>query len=198
MRRLGIMGGTFDPIHYGHLRMAEEARQAYALDQVVFVPNGQPPHKTHTRLSSAEDRYQMAKLATASNPHFDCSRVEIDRDGPSYTLDTVRHFRQEYSELDALYFITGADAILQILTWHQPENLVQQCEFIAATRPGFDLEHFTQVAPPEFLQRVSFLTIPGLDISSTDLRRRVQEGRSIKYLTPESVEEFVLERRLYR
>ncbi len=198
MQRVGIMGGTFDPIHYGHLLMGEEARQAFALDQVIFVPNGRPAHKKPYLVSRPEDRYAMTLLATASNPHFACSRLEIDRPGPSYTIDTLRHFRQERPELDALYFITGADAIMEILTWHESEKLVEECLFIAVTRPGFVLERLSEIVDTDFLRRVSFLPIPGLEISSTDIRRRIRSGRSIKYLTPEPVEEYVKRQGLYR
>ncbi|MBV9852484.1 MAG: nicotinate-nucleotide adenylyltransferase [Armatimonadetes bacterium] len=198
MQRLGIMGGTFDPIHYGHLLMAEEARQAFALEQVVFVPNGQPAHKKAYLVSAPEDRYAMTLLATGSNPHFGCDRVEIERPGPSYAIDTIRHFRRSYPELDALYFITGADAILEILTWHEYERLIEECRFIAVTRPGFVLDRLSEIAGTRFLERVSFLPIPGLDISSTDLRRRVAEGRGIKYMTPDAVQTYIARRGLYR
>ncbi len=198
MRRMGIMGGTFDPIHYGHLLMAEEARTAFALEQVVFVPNGRPAHKKAYLVSRPEDRYAMTRLATASNPAFACSRLEIDRPGLSYTIDTLTHFRREFPDLEALYFITGADAILEILTWHDAGKLVDEFQFIAVTRPGFRLEQLGKVVNEQFVQRVSFLPIPGLEISSTDLRHRVRDGRSIKYLTPEPVEEYIGSRGLYR
>jgi nicotinate-nucleotide adenylyltransferase len=198
MHRMGIMGGTFDPIHFGHLLMAEEARQAFALEQVVFVPNGRPAHKKAALVSSPEDRYAMTVLATASNPAFACSRVELDRPGPSYTIDTLRHFRTEHPELDALYFITGADAILEILSWHEAAHLVDEFLFIAVTRPGFILERLREIVDSHVLQRVSFLPMPGLEISSTDIRRRVRAGRSVKYLTPEPVEEYLLKKGLYR
>lgn len=192
------MGGTFDPIHYGHLLMAEEARQTFALDQVVFVPNGRPAHKKPYLVSSPEDRYAMTLLATGSNPQFACDRVEIERPGTSYTIDTIHHFRRAYPELDALYFITGADAILEILTWHEYDRLVEECLFIAVTRPGFVLGRLSEIADAQFLQRVSFLPIPGLDLSSTDLRRRVREGRGIKYMTPDAVQTYIARRGLYR
>ncbi len=198
MQRLGIMGGTFDPIHYGHLLMAEEARQAFALDEVVFVPNGRPAHKKAYLVSSPEERYAMTLLATGSNPHFSASRMEIERPGLSYTIDTLRAFRALYPQLDVLYFITGADAVLEILTWHEYDQLVRECRFIAVTRPGFVLERLTEIADAAFLNRVSFLPIPGLEISSTDIRRRIREGRSIKYLTPEPVEAYIRQQGLYR
>ena len=198
MQRLGIMGGTFDPIHYGHLLMAEEAQQAFALDEVVFVPNGRPAHKKAYLVSSPEDRFAMTRLATASNPHFSASRMEVDRSGMSYTIDTLRQFRALYPKLEELYFITGADAVLEILTWHEYDQLVQECRFIAVTRPGFVLEQLSTIISAEFLSRVSFLPIPGLEISSTDIRQRVHEGRSIKYLTPEPVEAYIEQHGLYR
>jgi nicotinate-nucleotide adenylyltransferase len=191
------MGGTFDPIHNGHLLMAEEARQAFRLDRVVFVPNGRPAHKKAYRVTSPEDRFNMTELAIAGNPQFACSRIELDRPGLSYTLDTVREFRREEPNLDALYFITGADAILQILTWHEANQLADECLFIAATRPGFDLERLREIVPARFLERVTFLSIPGLEISSTDLRRRAREGRSLRYLIPETVLRYIEAHGLY-
>ncbi|MEO7715632.1 MAG: nicotinate-nucleotide adenylyltransferase [Capsulimonas sp.] len=196
--RIGIMGGTFDPIHFGHLLMAEEARQAFALDEVVFVPNGRPAHKKAYLVSSPEDRFVMTELATASNPQFSCSRIEIDRPGPSYAIDTIRAFRNQYPDLEALYFITGADAILQILTWHEYDRLVEQCRFIAVTRPGFSLERLSELADKNFLDHVSFLPIPGLDISSTDIRVRTHQERSIRYLCPDGVVDYIKEMGLYR
>lgn len=198
MQRLGIMGGTFDPIHYGHLLMAEEARQAFALDDVVFVPNGRPAHKKAYLVSSPEERYAMTLLATGSNPCFSASRIEIERPGPSYTIDTLREFRRLYPDLDALYFITGADAVLEILTWHESDNLARECQFIAVTRPGFVLDQLHDLVDTEFLDRVHYLPIPNIEISSTDIRRRVREGRSIKYLTPEPVEAYIRQQGLYR
>ena len=192
------MGGTFDPIHYGHLLMAEEARQTFALEQVVFVPNGRPAHKKAYLVSSPEDRYAMTLLATGTSPHFSCDRVEIERPGMSYTIDTIRHFREQYPELDALYFITGADAILEILTWHDYERLLEECLFIAVTRPGFVLDRLAEIVDSQLLSRVSFLPIPGLDLSSTDLRRRVREGRGIKYMTPDAVQTYIARCGLYR
>jgi len=194
---VGIMGGTFDPIHYGHLLMAEEARQAFDLREVVFVPNGRPAHKKEYLVTGPEPRFRMTELATESNPHFRCSRVEIDRPGPSFAIDTIRAFHAEYGDLDDLYFITGADAILQILTWKDYTSVISECRFIAATRPGFVLDQLNEVAGGSLVDRVSYLTIPGLDISSTDIRNRIREGRSIKYLTPEPVEQFIHEQGLY-
>ena len=198
MQRIGIMGGTFDPIHFGHLLMAEEARQAFALDQVVFIPNGRPAHKKAYLVSSSEDRFAMTLLATESNPYFTCSRIELDRPGPSYTIDTLRAYRALHPDLDALYFITGADAVLEILSWHEYDKLADECRFIAVTRPGFVLDRLEEMLDADFLHQISFLSIPGLEISSTDLRRRVREGRSVKYLTPEAVEGYIEQNGLYR
>jgi nicotinate-nucleotide adenylyltransferase len=191
------MGGTFDPIHFGHLLMAEEARQAFGIDLVVFVPNGQPAHKKEYSVTPPEHRYAMTLLATASNPYFACSRIEIDRPGPSYSIDTIRHFHKLYPGLEHLYFITGADAILQILTWHDYQNLLKECEFIAVTRPGFHLEELPELTGSLFLKHVKFLPIPGLDISSTMIRERVATDHTIKYLTTDTVVNYIAREGLY-
>lgn len=196
MPRLGLMGGTFDPIHYGHLFIAETARQAFALDQVVFVPNRQPALDKGRTVSPADDRCAMTTLAIASNPHFALSRVELDRPGPSYTLDTVRHFRPLCPDPAALFFILGADAVRDLRRWHEPDALLASCRFLAAARPGFDLASLR--ADAALWARVDVLPVPLLEISSTDLRRRVREGRSVKYLLPEAVEEYIREQGLYR
>ena len=190
------MGGTFDPIHYGHLFIAEEARQAFSLDQIVFVPNRQPALDKGRPVSPAEQRYAMTERAIASNPHFALSRVELERPGPSYTLDTVRHFHQTCPDPDSLFFITGADALRELRLWHESDALLASCRFLAAGRPGFDLNAVR--ADAALWARVDILPIPLLEISSTDLRRRVLEGRSIKYLLPETVEKYILANGLYR
>jgi len=197
LRRLGIMGGTFDPIHYGHLRIAELAREAFDLEQIVFVPNGRPAHKDSAAVSNARARLEMTELAVASNPYFACSRIEIDRAGPSYAIDTVRGFRRLYPALEALYWITGADTIREIPTWHLAAQLVQECEFIAVTRPGFDEARLYGSEARAVPGYVSFLAAPGLEISSTRLREDVRAGRSIKYLVPEAVEEYIRHQGLY-
>jgi nicotinate-nucleotide adenylyltransferase len=190
-RRLGIMGGTFDPVHIGHLVCAEEARWQFGLDEVVFVPAGQPWQKR--QVTPAEDRYLLTVLATASNPHFSVSRLEIDRGGPTYTLETLRALREFHSAAD-LFFITGADAVLEILTWKDPDSVLQTARFIAATRPEFDLG---KLDLGRFGDRVSVIQIPALAISSTDIRRRVREGRPIHYLVPAEVASYIEERHLY-
>jgi nicotinate-nucleotide adenylyltransferase len=190
-RRLGIMGGTFDPVHIGHLVCAEEARWQFGLDEVVFVPAGQPWQKR--QVTPAEDRYLLTVLATASNPHVSVSRLEIDRGGPTYTLETLRALREFHSAAD-LFFITGADAVLEILTWKDPDSVLQTARFIAATRPEFDLG---KLDLGRFGDRVSVIQIPALAISSTDIRRRVREGRPIHYLVPAEVASYIEERHLY-
>ena len=196
-QRVGIMGGTFDPIHYGHLVTAEAAREQYGLEEIVFVPSGQPPHKKAGTVSDFWRRYQMAVLATAANPFFEVSRMENERGGCSYTVDTVRAFRQLYGAGTELFFVTGADAILEILDWKQPEELLAMCRFIASTRPGYDLRQLNALLGEYFSGSVSILEIPAPDISSSDIRRRVRRGVSIKYLVPEAVEAYIIKNGLY-
>jgi nicotinate-nucleotide adenylyltransferase len=195
-RRVGVMGGTFDPIHYGHLETAEEALVQFVLDEVVFVPTGRPWMKTDRVVSASEDRYLMTVVATASNPRFTVSRVEIDRDGPTYTVDTLRLLADRLPDAE-LYFITGADAMLEILDWKDPEEALSLAHFIAATRPGYDLARFEAAAPTHH-PRVTTMDIPALAISSSDIRRRVREGRAIRYLLPEGVKSYVEKQGLYR
>ncbi len=195
-RRLGVMGGTFDPIHYGHLVTAEEALVQFSLDEVVFVPTGQPWMKEGREVSPAEDRYLMTVIATASNPRFRVSRVEIDREGPTYTVDTLRMLGAENPDAE-LYFITGADAMFEIFDWKDPDEVLMLAHFIAATRPGYDIRRFeTRAAARQ--PDVSAMNIPALAISSTDVRARVREGRPIRYLLPEGVKSYVEKAGLYR
>jgi nicotinate-nucleotide adenylyltransferase len=196
-KRLGVMGGTFDPIHYGHLVTAEEALVQFRLDEVVFVPTGQPWMKEHERVSPPEDRYLMTVIATASNPKFSVSRTEVKRDGPTYTIDTLRSLRDEQGAGTDLFFITGADAILEILHWREPKEVFELAHFIAATRPGYDLEHFDEEAASSH-PSVSVMHIPALAISSTDIRQRVAEGRPLRYLVPEGVKSYIEKAELYR
>ena len=195
-KRLGVMGGTFDPIHHGHLVTAEEARAQFDLHEVLFVPTGHPWMKAHDNVSPAEHRYLMTVIATASNPRFSVSRIEVDREGPTYAVDTLRQLRDERGAGTELFFVTGADAMLEILHWKQPEEMFQLAHFIAATRPGYDLAAFQQDTPGR--KRVSVMPIPALAISSTDIRARVAEGRPIQYLVPEGVEHYIEKVWLYR
>ena len=183
------MGGTFDPIHIGHLVCAEEARHQFRLDEVIFVPAGDPWQKEG--VSDAEDRYLLTMLATASHPSFSVSRIEIDRGGPSYTLDTLEEFRSFYHGAE-LFFITGADAVAQILSWKDSEAVLNAAHFIAATRPGY---HVGGIA--DLTDRVSVIEIPALAISSSEIRARVASGRPVRYLLPTEVEQFIATRRLY-
>ena len=162
-KRLGVMGGTFDPIHYGHLVTAEEALVQFRLDEVMFVPTGQPWMKEHGVVSPAEDRYLMTVIATASNPTFAVSRMEVDRDGPTYTVDTLRGLREDQGAGTDLFFVTGADAILEILHWRNNEELFELAHFIAATRPGYDLAHFEAEASSGH-PSVSVMHVPALAI----------------------------------
>jgi len=196
-QKIAIMGGTFDPVHYGHLVTAEAARCGFALDKVVFVPSGRPPHKQERKISPAEHRLAMTQLAIATNPSFEISRVEIDRPGYSYAVDTVAAFHDLYGREAEIYFITGADAILEILTWKNVDRLMENCHFIAATRPGFQLSDMENILP-RFRGKIIFMEVPALAISSTDIRDRVRRGRPIKYLLPEAVEEYIYQHGLYR
>lgn len=197
VRRIAIIGGTFDPVHTGHLFIAEEARCRFNLDEVIFIPAAAPPHKHRPDLSPAEDRYAMVLLATASNPFFSVSRIELERPGPSFTIDTLQALRALYGEETALYFISGADTVLEIPTWHRPEAIIRECRLIAATRPGYDLGLLQRHLPPAYLPVIDLLPLPGMDISSTDIRRRVHEHRSIAYLTPEAVADYIRKKHLY-
>lgn len=188
------MGGTFDPIHHGHLVAAEETRCAFDLEQVVFVPAGRPWQKAGDEVSAAEERREMVEAATDGNPAFEVSRSEIDRGGPTYTIDTLRDFSGSDREL---YFITGADAILQILTWREPEEAARLATFVAVSRPGYDLGRLSSL-DERIRRRVETLEIPALAISSTDIRRRVAEDRPIRYLVPDAVERYIREHGLYR
>jgi nicotinate-nucleotide adenylyltransferase len=190
--RIGLMGGTFDPIHHGHLFAAEEVRYAFSLDKVVFVPAGSPWQKRGTAVTAAELRYEMTKIATADEPAFDVSRIEIDRTGPTYTVDTLREFRSCAPGAE-LFFITGSDAILQILTWKDADAALQLATFVAVSRPTHDLS-----AVKNLPGRIEMLEIPALTISSTDIRRRIAEGRPVRYLLPDAVASFIDEHGLYR
>ncbi|MFJ3770597.1 nicotinate-nucleotide adenylyltransferase [Streptomyces sp. NPDC090075] len=191
-RRLGVMGGTFDPIHHGHLVAASEVAAQFHLDEVVFVPTGQPWQKTHRAVSPAEDRYLMTVIATAENPQFSVSRIDIDRGGPTYTVDTLRDLRALNPDAD-LFFITGADALGQILTWRDSEELFSLAHFIGCTRPGHPL---TDHGLPE--GGVSLVEVPALAISSTDCRARVAKGDPIWYMVPDGVVRYIDKRELYR
>ena len=187
--RLGVMGGTFDPIHFGHLVAASEAAAAFDLAKVIFVPTGEPWQKQ--TITDPEHRYQMTQLAIAGNEHFDISRVDVDRPGPTYTVDTLRDIAGQYPEAE-LFFITGADSISQIGTWKDAEQIWPLAHLVGVTRPGHSLE-----VPKSPHGAVSLLEIPALAISSTDIRARVKAGKPIDYLLPKAVIDYIQQNHLY-
>ena len=191
-RRIGVMGGTFDPIHHGHLVAASEVGHFFALDEVIFVPTGQPWQKEGRQVSASEDRYLMTVIATASNPRFSVSRVDIDRPGPTYTIDTLRELGAQAEPDDELFFITGADALAEILTWHDANELFTLAHFVGCTRPGHRL---SGAGLPD--GKVSLVEIPALAISSTECRARVQADEPVWYLVPDGVVQYIAKRRLY-
>jgi len=190
--RLGVMGGTFDPIHHGHLVAASEVAVLFGLDEVLFVPTGQPWQKAEGEVSPAEDRYLMTVIATASNPRFSVSRVDVDRTGPTYTVDTLRDLRRLHPDTE-LFFITGADALAQILTWKGADELFSLAHFVGVTRPGHTLSGAGLPA-----ERVSLLEVPAMAISSTDCRERVRKGAPVWYLVPDGVVQYIGKHGLYR
>ena len=193
VQRIGVMGGTFDPIHHGHLVAASEVAQVFTLDEVVFVPTGQPWQKDDRQVSPSEDRYLMTVIATASNPRFSVSRIDIDRGGPTYTIDTLRDLRAERGDEAELFFITGADALAQIMSWQDVNELFKLAHFVGVTRPGHRL---TGDGLPE--DNVSLVEVPALAISSTDCRQRVARGEPLWYLVPDGIVQYIAKRRLYR
>jgi nicotinate-nucleotide adenylyltransferase len=192
-RRIGVMGGTFDPIHHGHLVAASEVGHFFALDEVIFVPTGQPWQKEGRQVSASEDRYLMTVIATASNPRFSVSRVDIDRPGPTYTIDTLRDLRATRRPDAEFFFITGADALQQIMTWQDADELFKLAHFVGCTRPGHRL---SGAGLPD--DRVSLIEIPALAISSTTCRQRVEAGEPIWYLVPDGIVQYISKRALYR
>ena len=193
--RIGIMGGTFDPIHYGHLFAAEEARGAAGLARVLFVPSGTPPHKRYAGMAAAEARYEMTRLAVEGNPSFGVSRIETDRRGRSYTLDTLREIQALHPQ-GRIFFITGDDAVLDIMSWHEPYEIARIATLLTVGRPGYARDKISEL-PQEIGRSIRTVDSPQLDISSTDIRRRVAGGRSIRYMVPESVRLYIDANGLY-
>ncbi len=187
------MGGTFDPIHHGHLVAASEVAHIFALDEVAFVPTGEPWQKEGRQVSAAEDRYLMTVIATASNPRFSVSRIDIDRPGPTYTIATLRDLRAERGPEADLFFITGADALSRMMSWQDAAELFRLAHFVGCTRPGHRL---TGVGLPK--DRVSLVEIPALAISSTECRQRVASGEPIWYLVPDGIVQYIAKRKLYQ
>jgi nicotinate-nucleotide adenylyltransferase len=216
-QRLGILGGTFNPIHYGHLAAAEEVRDRLKLDRILFIPSYLPPHKFEEEVPSAVQRLEMVRLATTGNPLFEPSEIEIDRGGRSYTIDTVEALSKAFPGMQ-LFFITGLDSFLEIQTWHRWERLLTLCTFVVISRPGY---HFPDLAKISFMESAAhelarldqgdlqqatvrsaeftiyLERIPLFDISSTDIRNRVKAGVSIKYLLPDAIETYIITNKLY-
>jgi nicotinate-nucleotide adenylyltransferase len=200
IKSLGILGGTFDPIHYGHIVAAECVRDACHLDQIVFVPAARPPHKDLEEVLESQHRYEMVQIALEDNPNFAVSAIELERQGMSYTIETIEAFLRMFPEAE-IFFILGVDALLLINTWKEVKHLINLCNFIVVTRPGYILnkkdECFRDI-PDSLWDKTRIISIPGLFISSSDIRRRVAQGRTIKYLLPSAVEEYIAEHNLYK
>jgi nicotinate-nucleotide adenylyltransferase len=194
MRRVGVMGGTFDPIHHGHLVAASEVQAWFDLDEVVFVPTGDPWQKSHRVVSPAEHRYLMTVIATAANPRFTVSRVDVDRGGRTYTIDTLRDLKAEHPD-DELYFITGVDALSEIFTWRDADELFELAQFVGCTRPGYEMDDKTLASIPA--DRVTLVEIPALAISSTECRERTERGEPVWYLVPDGVVQYIGKYALY-
>ncbi len=200
-KSIAIMGGTFDPIHNGHLVTAEAVRHRFKVDRVVFIPTGRPAHKTDKQVTHNEHRYLMTVLATMRNENFDVSRIEIDRPGITYTIDTIEALKKICRPDVRLYFITGADAIHQIMSWKEPERLLTLCDFVAVTRPGYRKNQmFEEIGEirEKFASRIHYMEVPALAISSSDIRERARKGEPIKYLLPQEVEDYIHKFKLYQ
>lgn len=199
MHSIGVIGGTFDPIHYGHLAAAEEARVKMNLERVLFVVAGMPPHKLNEVVTAVEHRLAIVNLAIASNAHFDISRVDVDRPGPSYTVDTISILQERFGQETELYFIMGLDSLVELPTWYEPQRLVQLCRLIVVRRPGFvvDMDQL-EASVPGISSRLHIIDMPQVDISSSELQQRVREGLPIKYQVPEEVERYIEEHGLYK
>jgi len=190
--KIGVLGGTFDPIHIGHLVLAEQVREKFQLEQVIFIPSASPPHKTEQGLSPTEDRLEMTKLALEGNPYFFVSDIELKREGLSYTVETLRELKKLYKDSE-IYFLTGSDVLNEITTWRNPEEIYKLAKIVIGIRPGFDK------FDPEnhFAKRSIIVDITGMDISSTQIREKARNGESIKYLVPSKVEEYIKKKNLY-
>ena len=198
--KIGISGGTFDPIHYAHLIVAEQIRESMGLDRIIFIPSGSPPHKDNKKVTPAEYRYRMAELAISTNPHFEVSRIEVDRAGRTYTVDTLTQLKALYGQEARLFFITGADIIPELQTWRNFEKLFTLCDFIAVLRPGYKKEGFLkdiENLKDTYKAVIHVVDAPLIGISSTIIRERVMAGKSVRYLLPENVEKYIYDKGLY-
>jgi nicotinate-nucleotide adenylyltransferase len=197
--KVGVLGGTFDPVHIGHLIIAEEVRCKLELAEVLFAPTGQPWLKSHRSITPAADRLEMLRRALQSNPYFRISTVDIDRAGPTYSVDTIADLQNELGAETLLYFILGLDALAELPTWREPARLMEMCQIVGVTRPGygeFDLSPF-EPAIPQASRHIILLEVPQIGISSSEIRARVAQGLPIRYQVPEPVEEYIRERGLY-
>lgn len=199
--RIALMGGTFDPIHYGHLIAAETVRFALNFDKVIFLPARTPPHKQKIIVSDARHRYAMVEMATISNPYFEVSSMELNREGSTYTVDTIRELRSKLGWDAEIFFIIGSDAVFEILTWKNPEELLSMCSFVAVTRPGYDKDKLysrIEELKKQYNSSIIPVEIPAYAISSSEIREKAANGESIKYMVPESVEYYIKKNNLYR
>jgi nicotinate-nucleotide adenylyltransferase len=196
--RLGILGGTFDPVHHGHLVAASVAHHQLGLDRLLFLPAGNPPHKPDRPITLADHRLRMIELAIAGRSYFSISRLDLDRPGPCYTVDTLKLLRDEWGSDTALFFVEGADSLAEMATWYQPQNLLELCELAVVERPGVVVDLAAlEIELPGISSRLHWLRMPRLEISSSDLRTRVREGWPISYLVPGPVERYILDQGLY-
>lgn len=199
-KKIGILGGTFNPIHYGHLIIAESVRENYRLDRVLFMPTGLPPHKQDSEVTGAEHRFEMVQCAIRSNEYFEASRIEIDRAGFTYTIDTLISLKDVYGKDTTIYFITGADVIPELVTWKDCSRVFGMCEFIALLRPGYERKAFVDEIDSlksGYGAVINITEAPMADISSTDIRERIRKGRSVRYLVPPCVEEYIYDHKLF-
>jgi len=195
---VAVIGGSFDPIHYGHLLLGEQAGERYGVGVVIFVPNRLSPLKNQASVSAAQDRYAMAELAVADNPRFAVCDCEINRPGPSYSIDTIRALRQGLPAGVQILFVMGADAVLELPEWREPDAILAESQVVAVRRPGFDLQKVSVALGPQRASQIEVLDMPIMDISSTDIRQRVSQGKSIRYLTPPGVIDYIKRHNLYR
>lgn len=200
-KKIAIMGGTFDPVHFGHLITAETVRIEQNFEAVIFIPSGIPPHKIKMNITHGCHRYNMLKLAVSSNPYFMVSRIELDREGNTYTIDTISDINRKLNYKTEVYFITGADAILEIPTWKDPARLLSTCKFIAVSRPGYDRNKLCSgidALKVKYSCSIEIVDVPAFDISSTQIREKIVSEKSIRYFVPESVEQYIMDNNLYR
>ncbi len=198
MRKIGVFGGTFDPIHIGHLVLAEEAWYELKLAKVLFVPAGDPPHKRGRRLTPGHHRARMVRLAIEDNPYFELDRTDLDRPGPHYAVDMIHLIKEKLGEGAEIYFLVGLDSLIDLPNWHRPRDLLASCHFVALSRYGYWLDwEELEVALPGIREKVHILDMPELEIASHVLQQRVREGKPIKYQVPKKVEEYILDNGLY-